>query len=138
VKAIWYAPVGEEHYEFLYTLLKERPKNASISHQKMPTWEEHCRFVDSWPTRYKQWHVVMLGHQMVGSAYLTNNNEYGMFVKKGFMGRGIAREAFHWIRRNHPHEKLYSNVNPHNSRIKKLLKSMGCKLIQETYIHPER
>lgn len=133
---LWYEPVDDRHYDFLYELLKERPKNACISHKKMPTFEQHKRFVDSFP--YKEWYVIRDGGDMVGSVYLTHKNEFGMFILKTFGGRGIARKTFDWMERRHKGDTLYSNVNPKNKRIKRLLESIGCKVIQETYVHKGR
>lgn len=130
---IWYEPVDSPHYKFLWDLLAERPKEACISHKKMPTWEEHCRFVDSFP--YQEWWVIMDGSERAGSCYLTHQNEFGMFIKKGFEGRGIATTAFKWIREKHPGERLLSNVNPENIRIINVLKRLGCRKVQETYLH---
>ncbi len=133
---LWYEPVDDRHYQFLYDLLKERPKNACISHKKMPTMKEHIKFVDSFP--YKEWYVIREGGDMVGSVYLSNQNEFGMFIKKGFSGRGIARKTFDWMERRHRGERLLSNVNPKNRRIKRLLESIGCVKVQETYEHRSR
>lgn len=132
---IWYEPVDHPHYQFLYDLLAERPKEANISHRKMPTFEEHKAFVDSFP--YKEWFVIMDGSDMAGSVYLTHQNEFGMFVKKGYEGRGIATNAFKWVRERHPGERLLSNVNPKNKRIIDVLTRLGCRKIQETYIHAD-
>ena len=133
-----YEPVSEYHYGFLYDLLKERPKNANISHQKMPSFNEHVAYVDSWATRFREWHVICLGDAMVGSTYLTHHNEFGMFIMRKYAGRGIARETFRWIERRHKGERLLSNVNPKNKRIIGLLESLGCKVIQHTYEHRSR
>lgn len=132
---ITYEPVGVEHRQFLYELLEERPKEACISHLKMPTFQEHIAYMDSWPSRFKEWHVIRLGEEMIGSAYLTLQNEVGIFIKKEHCGQSIAREAYRWVLMRHKDERLYSNVNPNNKRLIGLLKSLGCKLIQETYLH---
>lgn len=132
---IWYVPVDTQHYQFLYDLLAERPKEACISHKKMPTFEEHKRFVDSFP--YKEWWVIMDGHDMAGSVYLTHQNEFGMFIKNGFEGKQIATKTFKWVREKYPGERLFSNVNPNNKRIIEVLTRLGCKKVQETYEHAE-
>lgn len=128
-----YEPVDDRHYRFLYDLLKERPKNACISHRKMPTFAEHVAFVDLFP--YKEWYIIRHKSEMAGSVYLTYQNEFGMFIKKEFSGKGIATAAFKWMTNRHKGERLVSNVNPNNKRIINLLKSLGCRLIQETYEH---
>ena len=42
---------------FLYELLAERDPIANISHKKMPSWQEHWKFIASEP--YKFWGIVM-------------------------------------------------------------------------------
>jgi|SRR6185295_12210718 len=128
---LWYEPVDKHHYEFLYELLAERPKEACISHKQMPTMEQHQAFVDSFP--YKEWYVIRMGEEMAGSVYLTHQNEFGMFIKQGFEGKGIATKSFQWMIDRHPGERMLSNVNPKNDRIIAVLKRLGFKLLQETY-----
>lgn len=131
-----YDPVDDRHYEFLYQLLEERPKEACISHKKMPTMEEHVAFVDSFP--YKEWFVIRSGKDLVGSVYLTHRNEFGMFIKKEFAGKGIATKAFMWMIDRHPGERMLSNVNPENERIINVLKRLGFVRVQETYEYAGR
>lgn len=133
---ICYEPVDSPHYQFLYDLLAERPKEACISHKKMPTFEEHKAFVDSFP--YQEWWVIRDGSDLVGSCYLTKHNEFGMFIKKGFEGRGIATKSFKWMIERHPGERLLSNVNPKNKRIIEVLTRIGCVKLQETYSYEPR
>jgi RimJ/RimL family protein N-acetyltransferase len=130
---IWYEPVDKPHYQFLYDLLEERPQEACISHKKMPTWSEHCAFVDSFP--YKEWWIIMDGSDRAGSVYLTHQNEFGMFIKNGYHGRGIATHTFKWVRERYKGERLLSNVNPANKRIIAVLTRLGCRKVQETYEH---
>jgi len=136
MKDIWYEPVGAQHIEFLYQILKERPKVANISHKTMPTMEQHTEFVNTWTERYREWWVIWYGGDMAGNCYLTKHNEYGMFIKREFQGLGIAIEAFKWIAKRYRDEPLYSNINPRNTRIRKLLQRLGCTLVQETWKHP--
>ena len=41
---------------FLYLLLMERDPKTNISHRKMPTYNEHRKFIASKP--YKAWYVI--------------------------------------------------------------------------------
>ena len=39
--------IEEIDYKFLYELLLQRKKLVNISHKKMPTYEEHVKFIES-------------------------------------------------------------------------------------------
>ena len=41
---------------FLYDLLKNKDPNANISHKKMPSYDEHVKFVMSKP--YTNWYII--------------------------------------------------------------------------------
>ena len=80
-------PVTNSDIEFLFELLKERTPTQNISHQKMPTYQEHEEFVKSKP--YEKWYIIyneMYGS--VGTIYLTKNNEIGLFLKIDFQEHG--------------------------------------------------
>ena len=55
--------------EFLFDLLKERDPRASISHKKMPSYDEHVNFVKSTP--YSKWYIIFKSEQKVGTIYLS-------------------------------------------------------------------
>ena len=77
--------VSKIDYEFLYELLKERDDKMNISHKKMPTFNQHVKFVNSKP--YSKWYVIVLNNQKIGSIYITQINEIGIFLKKNFIKR---------------------------------------------------
>src|SRR5712692_8060176 len=83
--------VTDADIQFLYDLLQERDPRANISHKKMPTFEEHTKFVTSQP--YAKWYVIYRGNQKAGSIYLTNQNEIGIFIKKEAQGMSIGQRA---------------------------------------------
>ncbi len=66
-------------HKVLYDLLKERRPAESISHRRMPSWEEHCRFVDSRP--YQFWYLIDGGDEFLGAIYLTERlSEIGWWI----------------------------------------------------------
>ena len=71
--------VVNKDYLFLYDLLKERNPQANISHKKMPSYAQHIKFVNSRP--YTKWYIIEKGNEMVGSVYLSKQNEIGIFIK---------------------------------------------------------
>lgn len=94
-----YAPDGEPRPDavaLLFALLEERPPAASISHQHMPGFDEHLRFVRSKP--YRRWFVVESGaagsgREAVGAVYATDKNEVGVAVLNAHRRHGHARAA---------------------------------------------
>ena len=48
--------IAKEDTQFLYELLKNKDPNSNISHKKMPTYDEHVKFVLSKP--YTNWYII--------------------------------------------------------------------------------
>lgn len=113
----------------LWELLRERKPNESISHQKMPTWDEHQTFVASKP--YPHWYIIMVG-EPVGSVYLTDRNEVGVSIYKAHRGHRYATQAIQQLLDMHPGKAL-ANINPLNLASIALFEKLGFKHIQNTY-----
>ena len=62
--------VRDSDGEFLFELLKERDPRANISHKKMPSYDEHIKFIKSKP--YTRWYIILKSKERVGSIYLSN------------------------------------------------------------------
>lgn len=115
----------------LYNLLAERTPEQSISHRKMPTWEEHRSFVESKP--YMMWALILNDDgDTVGSIYLTYQFEIGIFIYQMFQGQGYAKAAILEIMDLYPGE-LLANINPNNTASLALFAKLGFKQIQVTY-----
>ena len=93
-------------------LLKERDPSTNISHKKMPTYDEHVKFVQSKP--YSKWYIIFKSKQKVGSIYLSKNNEIGIFLSKKFQGKNIGDFALNDLIKKNPGERFLANVNPKN------------------------
>lgn len=72
-KPLTFAPISDDDAEALYDLLKKR--EHSISHQHMPSFEDHCQFVKSHP--YRNWFSVKADH-IIGSFYTQDDNSIGI------------------------------------------------------------
>lgn len=120
------------YFRELYKLLSERTPEESISHEEMPSWPQHVEFVKSMP--YKEWYLIQNGaFQVVGSIYITRNNEIGVFVFKDFRGHKIASAAIYTILENYPDETFFANINPENQKSIELFSKFGFTYIQNTY-----
>jgi len=118
-------------YEFLYKLLKTRDPRANISHKKLPTRDEHIRFVMRNP--YKKWYIIKSNEQKVGSIYLSFQDEIGITVKKEFQKRGIDKKAVKLLMKKNPRSRYFANVAPHNIKHQKFFKKLGFTDFQYTY-----
>ena len=107
-----------------YMLLLERTPEQNISHRVMPTWREHCAFIQRRP--YKAWYYFETEEDqiMAGCVYLTDQDEIGIGVLREFRGRGLATKAIQELRRLHPGRKL-ANINPENSASIALFRKLG-------------
>ena len=124
-------PVSKTDYEFLYQLLSERDEFINISHKKMPTFSQHVRFVKSKP--YSKWYIIIFNNQKVGSIYITQINEIGVFLKKEFHKIEIGEKALRLLMEINPEERYLANINPRNKRSINFFKKNGFNLIQYTY-----
>ena len=124
-------PVTKSDYLFLFELLSERDIRTNISHKKMPTFEEHVKFVKSKP--YAKWYVINEGVDKIGSIYLSKQNEIGIFLKKQNQKKGVGTIALNLLIKLNPQSRYLANVSPKNSRSKKFFEKQDFKLIQYTY-----
>lgn len=128
--------VRKKDLEFLYNLLLERDSRVNISHKKMPSYDEHIKFVLSKP--YTKWYIVNLEGKKVGSVYLSKQDEIGIFLKKDIQGKGLGKYALNILKKKNPRKRFIANVNPKNKNSAKFFRQNGFKLIQHTYELEER
>ncbi len=122
------------HVAVLYAHLQERLREpgTNISHTKMPTIEEHKRFVESKP--YAGWYFIeSQPGQLAGVCYLTYQNEIGIHINRSDRRHGWAQKALKALMERHPREQYLANINPENEASKNLFKRLGFGLLQETY-----
>ncbi len=120
--------------KILYALMGERGATVNISHRKMPSWNEHVRFVRSRP--YQSWHLILAGRPAaaVGATYLSKNSEIGVFLFKAHRGNGYGEAAVQALMKKHPRTpRFLANINPKNLRSIEFFKNMGFRHIQNTY-----
>jgi RimJ/RimL family protein N-acetyltransferase len=116
----------------LYDLLAERKPEQSISHKRMPSWEEHVAFVESRP--YEAWYLidvvtenvddVALITEIAGAVYLSRQREIGIGIFERFRGNGYASHAVRSLMTRHP-GRFLANINPANEPSIKLFRSLG-------------
>ena len=124
--------------ELLYGLLRKRKINYNISKKKMPTMEEHREFVLNHP--YRIWFFIKDENQYIGSLYLSNNNEIGIYLD---LKLNYFENIISFIKKKYPPlEEIKSvrtanyviHTSPKNKKYMELIKKMGGKLVQNTFI----
>jgi len=122
--------VKKEDYKFLYKLLKQRPKDECISHRKMPTYQQHCKYLKTFPFFLNI--IILVDGKSVGNLYETDRHEIGIHVlpKYKYLAEEIIDVVIDLAKKGK--DKVYFNINPKDNRFKSLL-TKRCKLIQYTY-----
>jgi|TARA_B110000495_G_C22955884_1_gene560031 hypothetical protein len=122
-----------KHYKFLYNLLAERIPSENISHNKLPSYVNHVKFIKSNP--YSKWFLIEYGGELIGSVYLSKNNEIAIWIKKylkdhkNIIRKNILQEILEKFRRR----KYFANINPKNKKLVNFYKKNGFKLIYFTF-----
>tara|TARA_Y100000748_G_scaffold297917_1_gene292547 strand:- start:32 stop:445 length:414 start_codon:yes stop_codon:yes gene_type:complete len=128
---IKFKEVGKSDIKFLYQHLKERDPITRISHKKMPTFSQHEKFVLSHP--YTKWYIILQKNKKIGSVYLTEMNEIGLFLKKDVQGKGLGQKSLELLMKLNPRNRYLANVNQNNKNSIQFFKKNKFKQIQNTY-----
>ena len=129
--------------EVLFELLRERPREANISHKELPSYAQHELFVRSKP--YRAWFLVLNEYeQRVGAVSLTRNNEIGIAILKKYHRQGYALQAIEAVLKFPPllglpgqrNAHYVANVAPGNEASHQLFTKAGWHPIQVTYQRP--
>ena len=116
---------------FLYDLLKERKPNVNISHGKMPTYVQHIKFIESKP--YSKWYIIKFGNKKIGSAYLSKQNEIGIFIIKNMRQQKLGTSVLNILIKKNHRKRYLANINPKNKKSMGFFKKNGFKLVQYTF-----
>ena len=128
---IKFKEVEKSDIKFLYQHLKERDPITHISHKKMPTFSQHEKFVLSHP--YTKWYIILQKNKKIGSVYLTEMNEIGLFLKKDVQGKGLGQKSLELLMKLNPRNRYLANVNQNNTNSIQFFKKNKFKQIQNTY-----
>lgn len=125
--------VKNTDYKYLYDLLAERESYTNISHKDMPSYLEHCIFLDK--SAYDYHYIIEVKCERVGQIYITRQGEIGIQIAKEHFGHKYGEKAVITAIFKHRNEykRLLANIAPSNNGSKRLFKRLGFKLIQNTY-----
>ena len=128
--------------QVLYALLQDRPREAGISHKRMPTYEQHQEFVRSHP--YRMWFLIRVDGEFVGDLHVTNLNEIGIFLFEQQRGKGYGGLALKmFMLRHRPLHAIpavrvpqwLARVAPSNIGAAEFFRKSGFNKIEETYAY---
>lgn len=123
--------VSKTDMDFLFILLNNRDPKNNISHNKMPSFKQHKKFVLSKP--YLKWYVIFYNFEKIGTIYLSKQNEIGIhFVNKPIKSFVFIQSIKLLIQKTHK-KKYFINISPSNLKYRSLFKKYGFNLIQQTY-----
>jgi GNAT superfamily N-acetyltransferase len=125
--------MSSKHYKFLYDLLTERKPFENISHKKLPSYNNHVKFIKSKP--YAKWLLIECREKILGSVYLSKNNEIAIWIKKDIKDykMKIRKKVLEEIITKFTRKKYLINLNPRNKKIINFYKKNGFKLIHSTF-----
>lgn len=131
---VTFESITTKDYKFLYEILLERDPIVNISHNKIPTFNEHCKFWDSNGNKYyKESKIVYDKNKKIGYYYITTRNEIGIFIKKKYQNMGYGKSILFIVCMKHKDVEIIANINPKNKISQNMFKKIGFKLIQYTY-----
>jgi RimJ/RimL family protein N-acetyltransferase len=146
MKLIPVDPENKAHIELLYELLKARPAKANISHKKMPTLEQHERFVKKHP--YHDWCLIEIGgaewdatpQQLIGSTFISKpaqpsvvGDELHVELFQGYNGYAYGEHALKLMIQKHPRSRFVANTSLTNYVSMALFAKLGFVECQRTF-----
>lgn len=133
---IVFKEVDENDNKVLFELLKQR--SYSISHNNIPSWEEHEEFVKAHPYRY--WAIILENNCPIGTLYLQDDNSIGLNINEPTLyvvsrALTIIKTKFKEIRekKSKVPPYFYVNVPYNNGRLGELLATLDAVPIQTSY-----
>jgi len=123
--------VTENDALFLYELLKTRDSLANISHKKVPSYDEHVNFILSNP--YTAWYIIEYEEEKIGSAYLSKQDEIGIFLTDDSLYDKIGKSVINLLIKNNPRKRYLANVSPQNKKLQNFFVNNGFTGLEYTY-----
>ena len=136
IPEVKFKKVSLNDIDALYDLLRKRV--FSISHDLMPSKENHRKFVEEAP--YKHWYLIYENEELCGSFYIKRDNSVGLnLVRQRTL---ILEKTVCFIKSSFLPEKsipseipshFYLNVAHSNKRLSEMLIKLGYNPIQISY-----
>lgn len=137
MKLIKVNPRKVNHIRNLFIILAK--KKFNISHNNLPTYKEHKKFVENNPYRF--WYLILNDQKYIGVIYVTFENIIG--INTIVASKELYVKSIKAIANTHkPLNEIKSirnkffviNVNPNNKLLIEAIEILGLSHIQNTYI----
>ena len=116
---------------FLYDLLKNKDPNANISHKKMPSYDEHVKFVMSKP--YTNWYIIEYEKKNVGAIYLSKQDEIGISINNDYEYDQIVKSALELLMKLNQRKRYLANTSSKDVRSQEFLLKNGFTSLEYVY-----
>ena len=116
---------------FLYDLLKNKDPNANISHKKMPSYDEHVKFVMSKP--YTNWYIIEYDKKNVGTIYLSKQDEIGISINNDYEYDQIVKSALELLMKLNQRKRYLANTSSKDVRSQEFLLKNGFTSLEYVY-----
>ena len=116
---------------FLYELLKNKNPNSNISHKKMPSYDEHVKFVMSKP--YTNWYIIEYEKKNVGAIYLSKQDEIGISVNSDYEYDQVVKPALKLLMKLNQRKRYLANTSPKDVRSQEFLLKNGFTGLEYVY-----
>ena len=116
---------------FLYDLLKTRDPLASISHKKMPSYDEHVNFILSNP--YTVWYIIEYEGENTGCIYLSKQDEIGISLFDKLLYDKIGKNIIKFLMKNNPRKRYLAKISPRNKKLQNFFVNNGFTGLEYTY-----
>lgn len=123
--------VDPRYIEALYELMGEALPHEVISHQAMPTMENHIAWLMGRPHPY--WYMIEEQAEILGYIYLSERDEIGLRLYRIHQGLGIGTWAVQELMRRHGKRRYLANIAPGNKESIRMFQRLGFDHIQNTY-----
>ena len=123
--------VTKNHMLFLYELLKNKDPNSNISHKKMPSYDEHVKFVMSEP--YTIWYIIECDKKNAGAIYLSKQDEIGMSCNNHYEDEKIVEPALKLLMKLNPRKRYLARVSPKDVKSQEFLLKNGFTGLEYIY-----
>lgn len=131
--------VDPRYVAALYELMAEAQPHEVISHQVMPTMENHVAYVMSRPhpfwymIEHEATDVTQLYPTILGYIYLSARDEIGLRLYRAHQGRGVGTWAVQELMQLHGKRGYLANIAPGNKASTRMFQRLGFAHIQNTY-----
>ena len=100
--------IADSDFSFLYKLLKGRNPKENISHEEIPSYKQHVKFVKSKP--YQKWYIIEKNRKKIGAIYFSKQNEIGIHFLPKISSESIRQTAMQKLIKKNPENPFFREL----------------------------